>query len=275
MTRSDLMKDKTIGFIGTGKMGEALIRGIIQAGLMEPGNICASDIDEKKLNMLNQELGITISCDNAATLQKADVIILAIKPQIIRYVLQGIKESIIKKHLFISIAAGVSIDSLADELPGGTRLVRVMPNICATVGEAASAISPGDAATEADVESARKIFSSVGRTVVVDEHLMDAVTGLSGSGPAFIFMIIEALADGGVHQGLDRTTAQTLAAQTVLGAAKMVLQSGQHPGELKDMVTSPGGTTISGIEALEKGKVRSDMMAAVIAASTRSEELGK
>jgi pyrroline-5-carboxylate reductase len=270
-----LMKDRTIGFIGTGKMGEALIRGIIQAGLLEPERICASDIDEKKLHMLNQELGISISTDNWHTLQKADIIILAIKPQVTRYVLQGIKDSVIKKHLFISIAAGVCIDSLAGELPGGTRLVRVMPNICATVGEAASAICPGDAATEADVENTRKIFNSVGRTVVVDEHLMDAVTGLSGSGPAFIFMIIEALADGGVHQGLDRATAQILAAQTVLGAAKMVLESGRHPGELKDMVTSPGGTTICGIEALENGKVRAGMMAAVIAASNRSIELGK
>lgn len=269
------MKDRTIGFIGTGKMGEALIRGIIKSGLVEPANLYASDIDENKLEMLQTELGITVSPDNAQTLGKADIIILAVKPQIIRYVLQGIKESIIKKHLFISIAAGVTTDGLADELPGGTRVVRVMPNICATVGEAASAIAPGDAATEADVETARKILGAVGRTVVVDEHLMDAVTGLSGSGPAFIFMLIEALADGGVHQGLDRVTAQTLAAQTVLGAAKMVLESDQHPGELKDMVTSPGGTTINGIDALEKYKVRAAMMDAVIAASERSKELGK
>jgi pyrroline-5-carboxylate reductase len=193
----------------------------------------------------------------------------------IRYVLQGMKDSVIKKHLFISIAAGVTIESLISELPGGTRVVRVMPNICATVGEAASAICPGDTATKSDVEIACKIFNVVGRTVVVAEHLMDAVTGLSGSGPAFVFMIIEALADGGVHQGLDRATAQKLAAQTVLGAAMMVLETGQHPGELKDMVTSPGGTTIRGIEALEKNNVRSAIMSAVIAASQRSKELGK
>lgn len=269
------MKNLTIGFIGTGKMGEALIRGMINAGLVKPDRICASDIDEQKLESMSEELGIVVSCDNLHTLEKADVVVLAVKPQIIRYVLQGIKESTIKKHLFISIAAGVNIDNLADELPGGTRIVRVMPNICATVGEAASAICQGDAATEADVETTRKILGAVGRTVVVDEHLMDAVTGLSGSGPAFVFMIIEALADGGVHQGLDRTTAQTLAAQTVLGAAKMILESGQHPGELKDMVTSPGGTTIRGIEALEKRKVRGAVMSAVIAASERSRELGK
>lgn len=256
-------------------MGEALIKGVLKSELVKTDQICASDIDEKKLQTLGEELGITVSCDNRQTLEQSDIIILAVKPQIIRYVLQGIKESVIKKHLFISIAAGVNIAGLASELPGGTRLVRVMPNICATVGEAASAICPGDAATEADVDTARKIFNSVGRTVVVDEHLMDAVTGLSGSGPAFIFMVIDALSDGGVHQGLDRTTARTLAAQTVLGAAKMVLESGQHPAELKDMVTSPGGTTIRGIDAMENYQVRAGMMAAVIAASERSKELGK
>ena len=269
------MKDYSIGFIGTGKMGEALIRGVINSGLVKPDKICASDIDENKLNSLASELSITVSCDNKQTLEQSDVVILAIKPQIIRYVLQGMKESVIKKHLFISIAAGVTIDSLASELPVGTRIVRVMPNICATVGEAASAICQGDVATKSDVETACKIFNVVGGTVVVDEHLMDAVTGLSGSGPAFVFMIIEALADGGVHQGLDRATAQKLAAQTVLGAAKMTLETGQHPGELKDMVTSPGGTTIHGIEALEKNNVRSAIMSAVIAASKRSKELGK
>ena len=269
------MKDNTIGFIGTGKMGEALIRGVINSGLVKPEKICASDIDETKLNMLESELGITVSCDNKLTLEQSDVIILAIKPQIIRYVLQGMKDSVIRKHLFISIAAGVTIDSLVDELPAGTRVVRVMPNICATVGEAASAICIGDTATKSDVEIACKIFNVVGGTVVVDEHLMDAVTGLSGSGPAFVFMIIEALADGGVHQGLDRATAQKLAAQTVLGAAKMTLETGQHPGELKDMVTSPGGTTIRGIEVLEKNNLRAAIMSAVIAASERSKELGK
>lgn len=269
------MKDITIGFIGTGKMGEALIKGIINAGLVLPDKICASDIDEKKLESLEAEQGITVSCDNKKTLEQSDVIILAIKPQIIRYVLQGIKNSVIKKHLFISIAAGVTIDSIADVLPGGTRIVRVMPNICATVSQAASAICPGDAATQSDVETACKIFNVVGGTVVVDEHLMDAVTGLSGSGPAFVFMIIEAMADGGVHQGLDRATAMKLAAQTVLGAAKMTLETGMHPGALKDMVTSPAGTTISGIEVLERNGVRAAMMSAVIAASERSKELGK
>ena len=269
------MKDITIGFIGTGMMGEALVRGIAKAGLVERSNICAADIDENKLKVLAKDLGITVSCDNKLILEMADIVILAIKPQVIRDVLQGIRDSVIKKHLFISIAAGVTTDSLAQELPEGTHIVRIMPNICATVGEAASAICAGDAATEADMETASKIFNAVGKTVIVDEHLIDAVTGLSGSGPAFIFMIIEALADGGVHQGLDRKTAQILAAQTVLGAATMVLDSGKHPAELKDMVTSPGGTTIHGIEAIEKGNIRASMMSAVVAASDRSRELGK
>jgi pyrroline-5-carboxylate reductase len=270
------MKDYSIGFIGTGKMGEALIRGVINSGLVKPDKISASDIDEKKLNSMEAELGITVSSDNKQTLEQSDIILLAIKPQIIRNVLLGMKDAVVvKKHLFISIAAGVPIATLAGELPAGTRVVRVMPNICATVGEAASAICPGDTATKSDMETVSEIFNVVGETVVVGEHLMDAVTGLSGSGPAFVFMIIEALADGGVHQGLDRATAQKLAAQTVLGAAKMTLETGQHPGELKDMVTSPGGTTIHGIEALEKNNVRSAIMSAVIAASKRSKELGK
>jgi pyrroline-5-carboxylate reductase len=268
------MENKTIGFIGTGKMGEALIKGIVRADLVERSDICASDIDTIKLDLMHEELGISTSTDNRIVLEKADTIILAIKPQIIHHVLQGIKDSVTKKHLFISIAAGVSTDNLAEELPSGTRIVRVMPNICATVGEAASAICPGIAADDSDVETARWILNAVGRTVVVEEHLMDAVTGLSGSGPAFVFVVIRALADGGVHQGLDRATAQTLAAQTVLGAARMVLDLGQHPGELKDMVSSPAGTTIHGIEALEKGQVRAGIMSAVIAASRRSTELG-
>ncbi|MCD4844149.1 MAG: pyrroline-5-carboxylate reductase [Methanosarcinales archaeon] len=269
------MKDKTIGFIGTGMMGEALIKGITKAGLVERSKICASDIDKKKLDLMHEELGIAVSTDNRVVLEQADTIILAIKPQIIRHVLQGIRDSVSKKHLFISIAAGVSTGNLADDLPDGTRIVRVMPNICATVGEAASAICPGSAADDSDVETARWILNAVGRTVVVEEHLMDAVTGLSGSGPAFVSVVIRALADGGVHQGLDRATARTLAAQTVLGTARMVLDLGLHPAELRDMVSSPAGTTIHGIEALEKGQVRAGIMSAVIAASMRSNELGK
>lgn len=268
------MENKKIGFIGTGKMGEALIRGILQARLVPSGNIYAGDMDLAKLKALEKELKINTCKENHGVVVNSDIIIIAVKPQIVPEVLNEIKSSI-KNQLIISIAAGVTIDTYEKNLPHGTKVVRVMPNIAATVEEAASAISPGSAVSKEDMAIAGSILNAIGRTVTVQENLMDAVTGLSGSGPAYIFMIIEALADGGVHEGLDRNTAKLLAAQTVLGAAKMVLETGSHTGELKDMVTSPGGTTIRGLRVMEEHGVRIAMMNAVIAACERSKELGK
>jgi pyrroline-5-carboxylate reductase len=268
------MENKKIGFIGTGKMGEALIKGILHAGLVTPGNIYASDMDLTKLQLLEKEHKIKICKDNCAAVIDSDVLIIAVKPQIVPAVLSEIKNSI-KNQLVISIAAGVTIETFEKNLPHGTKVVRVMPNISATVMEAASAISPGSAVSKDDTAVAAAIFNAIGRTVILPENLMDAVTGLSGSGPAYIFMIIEALADGGVHEGLDRNTAKLLAAQTVLGAARMVLDGGSHTGELKDMVTSPGGTTIRGLRVMEEQGVRIAIMNAVIAACERSRELGK
>ncbi len=265
---------KKIGFIGTGKMGEALIKGILQAGLVPSDDIYASDTDNAKLQSLAREHKINTCKDNCSAVADSDILIIAIKPQIVPVILKEIKSSI-KNQLIISIAAGVPIETFEKALPAGTKVVRVMPNIAATVKEAASAISPGSAVSKEDAAIACEIFNAVGRTAILPEHLMDAVTGLSGSGPAYIFMIIEALADGGVHEGLDRNTAKLLAAQTVLGAAKMVLDNGAHTAELKDMVTSPGGTTIRGIRVMEERGVRVAMMNAVIAASERSRELGK
>jgi pyrroline-5-carboxylate reductase len=268
------MENKKIGFIGTGKMGEALIKGILHARLVPPGNIYASDMNLAKLQLLEKEIKINICKDNCSAVVDSDVLIIAVKPQIVPAVLSEIKNSI-KNQLVISIAAGVTIETFEKNLPGGTKVVRVMPNISATVMEAASALSPGSAASKDDTAVAVKIFVAIGRTVILPEYLMDAVTGLSGSGPAYIFMIIEALADGGVHEGLDRNTSKLLAAQTVMGAAKMVLEGGSHTGELKDMVTSPGGTTIRGLRVMEEQGVRIAMMNAVIAACERSKELGK
>lgn len=265
---------KKIGFIGTGKMGEALIRGILHAERVPSHNIYASDVDFTKLQSLEKELKINICKDNCDAVLNSDVIIIAVKPQIVKGVLNDIKNSI-KDQIIISIAAGVPIETFESALPRGAKIVRVMPNIAATVKEAASAISPGNAISVEEAAIADEIFNSIGRTVILPEHLMDAVTGLSGSGPAYVFMIIEALADGGVHEGLDRRTAKLLAAQTVLGAAKMVLEDGAHTGELRDMVTSPGGTTIRGIRVMEERGVRVAMMNAVIAACERSKELGK
>jgi pyrroline-5-carboxylate reductase len=268
------VENKKIGFIGTGKMGEALIKGILQARLVPPENIFASDVDFAKLQLLEKEYKINICKDNCAAVVDSDIVIIAVKPQTVPAVLKEIKDSI-KKQLIISIAAGVTIETYENALPQGTKVVRVMPNIAAIVKEAASAISLGSAVSKEDASLAALIFNAVGRTVILPEHLMDAVTGLSGSGPAYIFTIIEALADGGVHEGLDRSTAKLLAAQTVLGAAKMVLDDGSHTAQLKDMVTSPGGTTIRGLRVMEERGVRIAMMDAVIAACERSKELGK
>lgn len=268
------MENMKLGFIGTGKMGEALIKGLLYARLVSPENIFASDVDSAKLQLLEKEYRISICRDNCTAVVNSDVIIIAVKPAIVPEVLAEIKNSI-KKQLIISIAAGVTIETYENTLPRGTKVVRVMPNIAAIVKEAASAISPGSAASKDDMAIATAIFNAIGRTVTLPEHLMDAVTGLSGSGPAYIFTIIEALADGGVHEGLERKTAKLLAAQTVLGAAKMVLEDGIHTAELKDMVTSPGGTTSRGLRVMEERGVRIAMMDAVIAASERSKELGK
>ncbi|WP_445474133.1 pyrroline-5-carboxylate reductase [Methanococcoides methylutens] len=267
------LTDKKIGFIGTGKMGESLIRGIL--GAHSDISIYASDVYEPSLKKLNSELGISVSTDNTHTIANSDIVVLAIKPQILKDILAQIKDTITADKLVISIAAGVPLAAIEDELNSGTRVIRVMPNIAATVAEAASAICTGTSATAEDAEVALEIFRSLGSAIEVPEKLMDAVTGLSGSGPAYIFPVIEAMADGAVYEGLDRASAITLAAQTVLGAAKMVLETGMHPGELKDMVTSPAGTTIRGIHTLEESGIRAAFMNAVIESSRRSKELGK
>jgi len=271
---SEMDTNMKIGIIGTGRVGEALIRGVLAANLCQGDRIFASDVDEERLDALHSELGINTSTDNTDTIGNAETIILAIKPQIIASVLQSVKPQTWEGVLVISVAAGVQIRAIEENLPAGAHLIRVMPNIACTVGQAISAISAGTHATESDLETAHTIFGSVGRVVTVPESMMDAVTGLSGSGPAFVFQIIEALADGGVHEGLPRDIALELAAQTVLGAAAMVLETGEHPGVLKDMVTSPAGTTVRGIHALEVQGLRAGMMNAVIAATRRSRELG-
>jgi pyrroline-5-carboxylate reductase len=268
-------QNRKIGFIGAGKMGSALMQGIIKAGIVKPENLGASDVYEPFLNELKAKLGINVSTDNAVIAQASDVLILAVKPQTLSSVLENLKAHINADKLIISIAAGVPLATYENTLPAGTRVIRVMPNIAATVSEAASGIAPGKYATAEDVKTALEIFSAVGTAVQVSESIMDAVTGLSGSGPAFIFPVIEAMADGAVLEGMDRKSALTLSAQTVLGAAKMMLETGLHPGELKDMVTSPAGTTIQGVHALEEAGIRAAFMNAVIRATERSKELGK
>jgi pyrroline-5-carboxylate reductase len=202
-------------------------------------------------------------------------VVLSVKPQAMNKLLQEIKPALDQSKLVISIAAGVPIAAIERQVGHGVRIIRTMPNTPALVGAGATALSPGEHATEADLAQARALFEAVGMAVVVDEPLLDAVTGLSGSGPAYIFLIIEALSDGGVKAGLARDQAQELAAQTVLGSAKLLIETGEHPGRLKDQVTSPGGTAIAGLHTLEAGGLRTTLMDAVEAATQRSRELGK
>jgi pyrroline-5-carboxylate reductase len=270
-----MLNGRCLGFIGGGNMAEAMIRGLLKAQLLRPQEILASDVVPERLAYLEQTFGIRTSQDNAEVAGKADIALFAVKPQIMAPVLDGLLDVITEHKVLISIAAGISTRFIAEKFPGKVRVIRVMPNTPALVLEGASALCAGADALPEDLELARRIFTAVGKVVVVEEVLMDAVTGLSGSGPAYIFLIIDALSDAGVKVGLSRKEAQLLAAQTVLGAARMVIETRKHPGELKDMVTSPGGTAIAGLHTLEAGGLRTTLINAVEAATRRSMELGR
>jgi pyrroline-5-carboxylate reductase len=270
-----MLKGKKISFIGGGKMGSALIKGILSGNLIAPGKVTVSDVVEEQLEGLRKTFGVSVTKDNKKAVSDADIVILAVKPQNMADVLEGISGSIDKGKLIISIAAGISTGFIEEYLKKGARVMRVMPNTPALIGEGAAAIARGSLATDEDFAFTLHIFEAVGIAVAVKEELMDAVTGLSGSGPAYAFVIIDALADAGVNMGLGRDIALKLAAQTLLGAAKLCLIGDKHPAVLKDMVTSPGGTTIAGLQAIEEGKLRATMMAAVQAASLRAKELGR
>jgi pyrroline-5-carboxylate reductase len=267
--------EKKIAFLGGGNMAEALIKGLIAAGTARPDHILVADVSADRLAHLNKTYGVVAQKSNLDAVRGADVIILSVKPAVIEKVLGEAASVLDEKKLVISIAAGVSLAKIERALKEGARVVRVMPNTPALVLAGATALAGGKHATSEDLALSQGIFNSVGRVVMVEEKLMDAVTGLSGSGPAYVFMIIDALSDAGVKAGLPRPLALELAAQTVYGSAKMVLETNEHPGKLRDMVTSPGGTTIEGLHALEKGKLRATLMNAVEAATARSRELGK
>jgi len=273
--KKDMLKGKKIGVIGGGKMGSALISGILSRDLIPAGNVTVSDVAKERREDLKKTCAVNTSEDNKKTVEGADIVILAIKPQNMAEILQETAGVFDRKKLIISIAAGISTLFIEGYLRKGARVIRVMPNTPAMIGEGAAAIAGGANVTEGDMAVARYIFEAVGITVSVKEDLMDAVTGLSGSGPAYGFVIIDALAAGGVNMGLSRDIALKLAAQTLLGAAKLCLKGDKHPAELRDMVTSPGGTTIAGLKAMEEGKLRATLMAAVEAATLRSKELGK
>ena len=274
-----MLKNKKIGFIGGGNMAEAMIKGLLSASFIESKNVFVSEPSEAKRDTLHAEYKIKVSADNRELVKKCDIIILAVKPQIVQKVLRDIASLVGRDKLVISIAAGVPIAIMDDVLRGGKNkkfsIVRTMPNTPALVQEGVTAIASGEHVRKIDVKIAHRIFEAVGRTVDVEEDQLDAVTGLSGSGPAYIFMLIEALSDAGVKMGLSREVANTLTIQTVLGSAKLARESGKHPGELKDMVTSPAGTTISGLHALEEGSFHTTLMNAVEDATLRSRELGQ
>lgn len=269
------VKGQKVGFIGGGNMGEALIKGLVAANLVPPEAIYASDVRPERLRALDQQYGIQLLPDNAELVRQADIVILAVKPQIMAPVVRQISAAVTKKKLLISIAAGVSTLTIRAALGKEARLIRVMPNTPALVLEGVTAIAKADGLEPGDLDTASEIFSAVGRVVTLEEELMDAVTGLSGSGPAYVAVVVESLADGGVKMGLDRVTAMTLATQTVLGAARLMLETGMHPGALKDMVSSPGGTSIAGVHALEEGGIRHTLIKAVERATQRSRELGR
>jgi pyrroline-5-carboxylate reductase len=255
-------------------MAEALIGGILTAKLCKPDQIRVSDPIAERLAVFKNKYGVQTGGSNREIAAWGDIVVLAVKPQVLDGVLKEVGAEL-AKALVVSIVAGVPISRITDACGRGGRVIRAMPNTPALVQQGMTALAIGDGVQEKDVASVRSIFESVGKVVPVEERLMDAVTGLSGSGPAYVFLTIEALADGGVKMGLPRAIAEVLAAQTVLGAAQMVLETGQHPARLKDQVASPGGTTIAGLHRLEQGGLRATLIDAVEAATRRSQELGR
>ena len=264
---------KKIAFLGGGNMAEALIKGMLSAEVATSRQMVVTDTSPARLNYL-KKYNINLAKSNQEAVQEAEIVLLCVKPQVMDAVLAEIAAAADSKKLVISIAAGITISRIEKALTSNPRVIRVMPNTPALVLSGAAGLAKGSSATSEDMVLALEIFDAVGRAVVVDEKLMDAVTGLSGSGPAFVFTVIEALSDAGVKVGIPRPLALELAAQTVFGSAKMVLETKEHPAKLRDMVTSPGGTTIAGMHELEKGKLRAVLMNAVEAAANRSKELG-
>lgn len=269
-----MLKEKKIGFIGGGNMAEALIRGLLAGGVPAADLAVAEPFDERRA-FLADRYGVASSADNGSVAAASDVIVLAVKPQTAPAVLAELGAAVTPAKLLVSIMAGIGTEAIEAACPAGARVVRVMPNTPALVLEAASAIAAGSGATGDDLSLARRIFELVGKAWLVEEKLLDAVTGLSGSGPAYVLTFIEALSDAGVKNGLPRDVASGLAAQTVLGTAQLLLETREHPAQLKEKVTSPGGTTIAGLHVLDKDGFRGTVISAVDAATARSKELGK
>jgi pyrroline-5-carboxylate reductase len=269
-----MKKKKMIGFIGTGNMGEALIAGLLKAKFTTPEQVMAFDADGERLRFIQKKYRIKKASDNNHLSSQCDPLLLCVKPQSMKEVIEEMADSLDPSKLLISIAAGVPLYAIETYARKQLRLIRVMPNINVLVQEGASAIAPGNLATDEDLKLAKGIFDCVGRSIIIHEPLMDAVTGLSGSGPAYVFLIIEALTDAGVHLGMTRAQALTLVVQTVMGSVKLLSGTGEHPALLREKVTSPGGTTAAGLYKLEEGGLRKILIDAVIAATQKSKDLG-
>ncbi len=266
------MKNICLGIIGTGKIGEALIKGMLSSGKINKENLFSTDVIKERREFINKEYGIGCLESNRELVKKCNVIIMAVKPNDVTKVLNEVRDSITEKHLLISIAAGVTINYIMKNLMKKIPIVRGMPNIAVLVQEGMTVLTTANG-TDKHLDVAKEIFESVGKVAILEEKYLNAVTGLSGSGPAYIFMVIESLIEAGVKTGIPRDISDLLAAQTTFGSAKMVLETGEHPALLKDMVTTPGGVTIDGIIQLEEGKLRTSIMKAVVQATERSKEL--
>jgi pyrroline-5-carboxylate reductase len=269
-----MLSQAKISFIGGGAMAEALLSGLLKTGLVAPDQICVADINVDRLAALEKKFQITTNVNSRQAAEKSDILFLTVKPQVVETVFKTLQSAVKPETLVVSIVAGLTLERLEAAFAQNS-VIRVMPNTPLAVGQGMAAIAVGSKATEEQAQDVLTIFQSAGKAVRVAEKDLDAVTGLSGSGPAYAFLMVDALADAGVRVGLPRAMSITLAAQTLLGAAKMVLETGEHPAQLRDMVTSPGGTAIAGVHALERGGVRVALIDAVMAATKRSKDLGK
>jgi len=271
-----MRQDKKIAVIGVGKIGGTLVKGLLNSRMVKPHDLAGSTAHEEHAVQVAETYGIQTYLDNAAMVAGRDIIILAVKPQVMEKVLVEIRDAVMEEQLIISLAAAITTGFIAERLGKRVPVIRAMPNMPCLVNQGMTVLCPGEYAKETDIELAKRIFASTGLVEVIDdEELMDAVTGLSGSGPAYAYIIIESLAEGGVKAGLPRRLATTLAAQSLLGGAKMVLETGEHPAKLKDMVTTPAGTTIDGLMELEDGGLRVALIKAVNRATERSQELSR
>ena len=268
-----MFADKKIAVLGAGKLGEALITGLIDAGLVRKEQFIATAAHTQRLDQLHEKLNIATTLSNGDAVRQAQIVLLCVKPQTVQEVVRQISDHLTPQHLLISVAASVTTRFIEDLIPQAVPIIRVMPNTPCLIKQGMSAIAVGKHATSDHMHQAQKIFDAIGRTLVVDEKHMDAVTGLSASGPAFVYIIIESFVEAGVKVGLPRDAATQLAAQMVLGAAGMVLQTGEHPAKLKDVVTTPAGCTIDGILELEDGGLRVTLIKAVVRATVRAREL--